>query len=149
MTEQSLKSYAHTSVSPGRTKEQIETLLRKIGAVGFRWDTGLLSLKASENACGFEQLAARIRWYGNDLAFRLRIEYVTEREQRQNLRALYWYLKAKIEAIEFGIVDLEQEFMPYMLAPSGRTMYDELGGSNLRLLSAPEESEEETDVETD
>lgn len=137
----SLKSYAHTSVGAGRTKEQIESLLKKVGAVGFRWDSELPEMRASENACGFEQLSAMIRWHGRNLAFRLRIEYVEERQQRQNLRALYWYLKAKIEAIEFGIVDLEQEFMPYMLAASGQTLYDELGGASMRLLTAPQEED--------
>jgi len=139
----SLKSYANTSVGAGRTKEQIEILLRKVGAIGFRWDSGLPELRASENACGFEQVSALISWHDRKMAFRLRIEYADDRQQRQNLRALYWYLKAKIEAIEFGIVDLEQEFLPYMLAPSGETLYDELGGSHIRLLNAPDESEEE------
>lgn len=138
----SLKSYANTSVGAGRTKEQIEALLHKVGAIGFRWDSGLpYGEEFNGGAVGFEQLAALIRWHGRKLAFRLRIEYETERQQRQNLRALYWYLKAKIEAIEFGIVDLEQEFMPYMLAPSGQTLYDELGGLDLKLLSAPEEED--------
>ena len=139
---ESLKSYAHTSVGAGRTKEQIELLLVKVGAVGFRWDSGLPQLRDSENACGYEQLSAMIRWHDRKLAFRLRIEYIDERQQRQNLRALYWYLKAKIEAIEFGIVDLEQEFMPYMLVASGQTLYDELGGSHMRLLTAPQEGED-------
>lgn len=140
----SLQSYAHTSVSPGRTKEQIELLLSKVDAVGFRWDSGLPELRDSENAYGFEQLTAGLRWNGRELAFRLRIEYADEKRRRQNLRALYWYLKAKIEAIEFGIVDLEQEFLPYMLAASGQTLYDELGGPQIPLLAAPQG--EETDV---
>lgn len=143
MAQQSLKSYAHTSVGAGRTKEQIETLLKKVGAIGFRWDSHIpYEDEFGVGAEGDEQLSALIQWHGRKLAFRLRIEYVTEREQRQNLRALYWYLKAKIEAIEFGIVDLEQEFLPYMLAPSGKTVYDELGGSSVRLLAAPNEEEE-------
>lgn len=139
---ESLKSYAHTSVGAGRTKEQIESLLKRVGAVGFRWDSGLPQLRDSENSCGFEQLSAMIRWHDRKLAFRLRIEYIDDRQQRQNLRALYWYLKAKIEAIEFGIVDLEQEFMPYLLAASGQTLYDELGGAGMRLLSSPQEEED-------
>lgn len=132
----SLSSYANTSVGAGRSKEQIEKLLHKVGAVGFRWDSGL----PQEDACGYEQLTAALSWNSRKLAFRLRIEYTSDKQQRQNLRALYWYLKAKIEAIEFGIVDLEREFMPYMLAPSGLTMYDELGGANMRLLLESGES---------
>ncbi len=138
----SLKSYANTSVSAGRTKEAIEELLHRVGALGFQWDSGIPLLKASENACGFEQVSALIEWHGRRMGFRLRIEYAnSDQERRQRLRALYWYLKAKIEAIEFGIVDLEQEFMPYMLAASGRTLYDELGGEHMKLLPEPLEEE--------
>lgn len=142
----SLESYVNTKVGAGRSKEQIEALLHKVGAVGFRWDSGLPQLRDSENAVGFEQLTAGLEWNERKLAFRLRIEYATPQQQRQNLRALYWYLKAKIEAIEFGIVDLEQEFMPYLLAQSGRTLYDELGGADTKLLAAPRE---ESNVEPD
>lgn len=139
----SLRSYANTTVGAGRSKEQIETLLKKVGAIGFNWVSQLPYDKDDgASVGGLEQLNAMIRWEGRTLSFRLSVTWDTERQQRQNLRALYWYLKAKIEAIEFGIVDLEQEFMPYMLAQSGRTLYDELGGSNSRLLAAPVEREE-------
>lgn len=139
----SLESYAHTSVSPGRTKEQIEKLLERVGAVGFRWDSGRPQQSDGNSvydvlAHGYEQLTAGLRWNDREIAFRLRIEYLDEKKQRQNLRALYWYLKAKIEAIEFGIVDLEQEFLPYVLVSGDETVYDSLGGPNLRLLVAPE-----------
>ena len=133
----SLASYANTSVSAGRTKEQIEKLLDKVGATGFRWD----STRPNGDLCGFEQITAGLEWNDKKVAFQLRITYEDERKQRQNLRALYRYLKAKIEAIEFGIVDLE--FLPYLLASSGRTMYDELGGPRLRLLTTPEREEED------
>ncbi len=135
--KQSLISYANTSVSSGRSKEQIEAMLQKVGAVGFRWDSGLPG-----EVCGFEQLGAIIEWNGRKLAFRLKIEYEDERERKRMLRALYWYLKVKIEAVQLGLVDLEQEFLPFMLAPSGKTMYEELGGSDIRLLAAPDESAE-------
>ena len=138
----SIRSYANTSVGAGRSKEQIEKLLHKVGAVGFRWDSGLPVQRGSDTPLGYEQLTAALSWNDRKLAFRLRIEYADQKQQRQNLRALYWYLKAKIEAIEFGIVDLEQEFMPYMLAPSGRTLYDELGGRDTRLLLESGESDD-------
>ncbi len=138
----SLKSYANTSVGAGRSKEQIEKLLHKVGAVGFRWDSALPQEGVGVSAAGYEQLTAALSWNGRKLAFRLRIEYTSDKQQRQNLRALYWYLKAKIEAIEFGIVDLEREFLSYMLAPSGQTMYDELGGANMRLLLESGESDD-------
>ena len=84
MASQSLKSYANTSVGAGRTKEQIEKLIQKVGAVGFRWDSGLPELRDSENACGYEQLSALIHWHRRKLAFRLRIVLVFEGEDRSD-----------------------------------------------------------------
>lgn len=133
-----LHSYSNTTVGAGRSKEQIEILLKKVGAIGFNWVSHIpFKEDGGETVEGLEQLNAMLRWQGRKVSFRLAIRWVTDKQQRQNLRALYWYLKAKIEAIEFGIVDLEQEFMPYMLAPSGNTLYDELGGAHNRLLAAP------------
>jgi len=133
----SLRSYANTTVGAGRSKEQIELLLKKVGAIGFNWVSHIPFKEDGEGIEGLEQLNAMLRWQSRKVSLRLSIRWVTDKQQRQNLRALYWYLKAKIEAIEFGIVDLEQEFMPYMLAPSGQTLYDELGGAHNRLLAAP------------
>jgi len=55
------------------------------------------------------------------------------------MRGLYWYLKVKVEAVQLGIVELEQEFLPYLLTAKGTTVYDELGGAHIRLLEAPRE----------
>ncbi len=38
-----------------------------------------------------------------------------DRAERQVWRVCYWWLKSKLEAIEFGLVEFEQEFLPYML----------------------------------
>jgi hypothetical protein len=130
----SLASYANTGVPPGRSKEQIEELLIKVGAVGFRWSS-------RTTLPGEEVLEAGLEWQGREVAFRLKVTYEDERERKQRLRALYWYLKAKVEAIIFGLVDLEREFLPYMLTASGETVFDHLGGQNMRLLAAPEVEE--------
>lgn len=128
-----LKSYSDTTVSPGRSKEQIEGLLLKVDATGFRWSTQL----ASSSGPGYERLEAALDWNEKQIAFRLEVDYEDERQKRQRLRALYWYLKAKIEAIQFGLVDLEREFLPYLITSSGKTVYEELGGTGMKLLPAP------------
>lgn len=130
----SLSSYANTNVTPGRSREQIEDLLIKVGAVGFRWSS-------RTTMPGEEVLEAGLEWQGREVAFRLTVAYEDERQRKQRLRALYWYLKAKVEAIMFGLVDLEREFLPYMLTASGETVFDHLGGQNMRLLAAPEVEE--------
>lgn len=129
MPRESLKSYASTNVAPGKTKEQIEELLIRVGAVGFRW----VSRIGSD-----EVLEAGLMWKDRELAFRLSVSFEDEQERKQKLRALYWYLKAKVEAIEFGLVDLEQEFLPSLLTSSGETVYEHLGGENMKLLALPE-----------
>lgn len=134
MTPQmSLTSYANTSVAPGRSKEQIEDLLIRVGAVGFRWSS-------RTTLPGEEVLEAGLEWNGREIAFRLNVTYEDDQQRKQRLRALYWYLKAKVEAIMFGLVDLEREFLPYMLTASGETVFDELGGQNMRLLAPPQEA---------
>ncbi len=127
----SLQSYAQTQVAAGKTKDQIEELLTRVGAVGFRW--------ASRTVLpGEDILEAGLECNGRQLAFRLAVRYEDDRERKQRLRALYWYLKAKVEAIQFGIIDLEQEFLPYLITASGETVFDHLGGSNMKLLALPE-----------
>ena len=131
------KAYSDTAVSPGRSKEQIEGLLLKVDATGFRWSTQLPSGERGDITPGYERLEAALDWNDKQIAFRLEVAYADEREKRQRLRALYWYLKAKIEAIQFGLVDLEREFLPYLITASGKTVYEELGGVDMKLLPAP------------
>jgi hypothetical protein len=141
MTPQmSLASYASTSVTPARSKEQIEDLLIKVGAVGFRWSS-------RTTLPGEEILEAGLEWNGREVAFRLKVGYEDDQERKQRLRALYWYLKAKVEAIMFGLVDLEREFLPYLLTADGETVFDHLGGQNMRLLAAPNEPVEPEVIE--
>jgi hypothetical protein len=122
------QAYKDTPVESGRSKQHIEELLLKVGAKGFRWSS-LIDHS--------EVLEAGLDYEGRERAFRLTVAYGNERERRQKLRALYWYLKSKLEAIEFGLVDLEQEFLPYLLTRSGRTLYEEIGGAETKLLEAP------------
>ena len=130
----SLKSYKTTTVSVGKSREAIDKLLEKIGAVGFRWSSELNKHR--------ETLEALLEFDGKKLGFRLTVDYEDERERRQMMRALYWYLKAKVEAIEFGLVDLEREFLPYLLTPGGRTVAEELAGDKrFAMLQLPQEAQ--------
>lgn len=42
-----------------------------------------------------------------------------EQAERQVWRVAYFWLKAKYEAIDFGLVEGQQEFMPYMMLDVG------------------------------
>jgi len=133
MSTPSLQSYINTSVAPGKTKDDIEHLLQRVGADAFRWSS----------MAGHETLEASLEWGGRRVAFRLSIDYEDDRQRKQKLRALFWYLKAKIEAIQFGLVDLEHEFLPYLLTASGRTVFEDLPAEQRSgwLLEAPKDDQ--------
>lgn len=130
MTERrSLRSYAQTNVSPGQSRDVIERLLERIGVDAFRWTT-------IGNKEGIE-----FRWPRPDetpISYRLVIQFDTPRRRAQMLRALYWYLKAKIEAIEFGLLDTEQAFLPHMLTRGGETIYDRIQAGHIESLVGPD-----------
>lgn len=120
-----------------RSRDVIEALLVKIGAVGFRWDSNLPYRENGSRQLvkGWDAISARIKWQGRDLSFRMGIQWRDQDEQKIAMRALYWCLKAKVEAIQFGIVDLEQEFLPYLLDKSGEhTIYEALRESGFKML---------------
>jgi len=124
-----LDSYAQTGVTPGRSHEQIERLLQRLGVDAFRWTTE------------GEREGLEFRWPRPDrppAAFRLIVYFNSERQRAQLLRALYWYLKAKVEAIEFGLVDIEQEFFPQMLIPGGQTVFEAIKDDGLARLISPD-----------
>jgi hypothetical protein len=126
-----LKSYASTSVTPAQSRANVEDLLIKVGAKGFRWSS-------SVGYPGRESLEAVVEWEERELAFRLEVLFEDERQRKQKMRALYWYMKTKIEAVQMGLVDMEHEFLPYLLGKDGRTMYEQIRETLPKMLAAPE-----------
>lgn len=49
-----------------------------------------------------------------------------EQAIRQKWRALLLVVKAKLEAVESGITTFEQEFLPHVVMPGGRTVAEEV-----------------------
>lgn len=125
----SLPSYAQTRVQPGQSRDSIEKLLTRIGVDLFRWTT----------MAGTEGI--EFRWprpESSPVAFRFLIHFDSPTKRAQMLRVLYWYLKSKVEAIEFGLVDMEQEFFPQMLTPGGQTVYEAVQDSGMERLVGPD-----------
>lgn len=50
-----------------------------------------------------------------------------EQAVRQRWRALALVIKAKLEAVDSGIVSFESEFLPFTVLPSGNTVAEEIG----------------------
>ena len=49
-----------------------------------------------------------------------------EQAVKQRWRALLLAIRAKLEAVEVGISTIEQEFMPFVVMPDGKTLGDHL-----------------------
>ncbi len=54
-------------------------------------------------------------------------EKAFEQAVRQRWRALALAVKAKLEAVESGIAEFDQEFFAYLVLPNGRTVHEETG----------------------
>jgi hypothetical protein len=134
-----------TTVSPEKSKAEIETLLRRYGADQFvsGWDSGraLIGFRAANRHVRFElifpdpkspEFQSKRRTHR-----RSRYNAVTQKretfmvgasgdryeaEVRRRWRALALVIKAKLEAVASGIVSFETEFMAHIVLPDGRTI---------------------------
>ncbi len=145
-----LKAYSNTTVSLFKTQDDLERLLGKHGITASRW-THLAETDSTPGIVRFEFEWRREN--GGQLGFRVDVSYQyvagpkggqrgTTREQAG--RALFWHVKNLLDAVDFGIVDLEQAFLPHLLTASGRTVYEEVEPrleslpSGMGLLGLPE-----------
>ena len=145
---------ATTDVAVSRSKGAIEALLQQHGATRFAtgWD-------AQHDTIQFEMFKRTIRfilprpdpkarkfthdkrgyWIASHVARQKRMDQA----DRQRWRALYLVIRAKIEAVEAGIAVFEQEFLAFVVLPSGLTIGDSLvpllqAGRELPALPPPE-----------
>lgn len=150
-----------TSVAPEKSRAEIEATLRRYGADGFMsgWD--------DQQAQAFIQFRVKDRlvriilplpkladYKRTDPRGRVRtdrqLQNLLEQDTRQRWRALLLVTKAKLEAVAARVATFEQEFLPYIVMPDGRTAGEivlpqvadayRLGSGGLRLLPAPSES---------
>lgn len=124
-----------TSVTSDRSRAEIEKTLARYGASSF--------------AYGWERERAMVGFVANDRQVRFilplpdradrefthtptrgtrrsedQVEAAYEQAVRQRWRALSLVIKAKLEAVETGIVTFEDEFAMHMVLPDGRTVGD-------------------------
>lgn len=113
--------YAGTKVPWMQTQGHIIALLGKHGISDYRF-VGL----GSRGMIGLE-----FRWVPHPeqpgLTVRIVVPDVTDENRNARYRALYWYLKSKFEALQFGFVEFVREFLPYIVTGSGQTVYEVLG----------------------
>ena len=125
-----VKAYKHTAVSWGKSQAQITKLLTLQGIQDVRF-TFLQSQYSL--ICEFNY-PTKIEDKDVNVGIRIILPIPKsengkedERAKNQIHRALFYYLKTKFEALNFGLVEFMQEFMPHILIKelSGRqrTLY--------------------------
>lgn len=123
---------SQTSVSSEKSRREIEQTLIRYGATSFAYgwqeNAAMIGFKAHDrnirlvlpmpdrDHCAFTRTpTGRARSASEaDKAF--------EQAVRQKWRALALVIKAKLEAVESGIVTFEDEFAMHMVLPGGRTV---------------------------
>lgn len=126
-------SYAeNTSVPVDRSKAEIERTLSRYGAEGFMY-----GIKRDRALVAFEAHGRHVRFMlpmpdQDDAAFsrtptgRKRkgdaLNSAYEQEIRRRWRALALAIKAKLEAVDTGITEFDEEFLAHIVMPNGRTV---------------------------
>lgn len=125
-----------TTVAVTRSKAEIEDTLQRYGCSGFMsgWldDVAMISFQVENRHVKFllpmpDKMDATFtetdtgRERSADAAYK-----AWEQGCRQRWRALNLAIKAKLEAVECGIVTFDQEFLAHIVAPSGRTVGQEV-----------------------
>lgn len=126
---------AKTTVTPERSLSEIMATVSRYGASGF-----LHIQRGDKVFVGFEMRARQVRFalrlpdLGSD-EFHLEpnrrrrrtpaaAKSAHDQAVRQQWRALALMIKAKLEAVESGIVEFDQEFMAHIVMPNGQTAAD-------------------------
>jgi hypothetical protein len=105
-----------TRVPVDRTRQEIEKLITRAGAVEFGY-----AMRAGGAIITFRMHDRFVRF---DMAFPDRKGSIDKHEQeiRRRWRALLLVLKAKFEATATGITTFETEFLAHIVLPGGRTV---------------------------
>lgn len=130
-----------TSVSPEKTKAEIEETVRRFGASAFvsGWEPGraFVQFKVRDRFVRFDVVLPigteerfkkkpNPRYPNNRLYDKARtpeqIKAAVDQETRTRWRALLLSIKAKLAAVQAGIESFESAFLPYVLLPDGRTV---------------------------
>lgn len=124
------KYAAGTTVSVEKSRNELDALLKKYGTTGFAY-----ARRPGIEIIGFEYAQRTIQF---TLVEPLRNEYKTnargylksstdidkhwEQAKRQFWRIFLMTIKAKLEAVECGIVTFEEEFLAHTVTPDGTTV---------------------------
>ena len=102
--------YRGTEVPVGRTQEAIRLLLKKYDVRATRFTAAgvHIAMEFVRHKQGYKIAAESL---GSD-----------EKSERQIWRVVFYWLKSKLEAVNFGLMEFETEFLPYALISGGQTV---------------------------
>jgi len=135
------KAYKQTKVPVSRSQEGIRKILRKYGVVGYQFTDNL------EDNTVVLRFVKRVEGTPRTV----QITLATENNEQQAYRALYYWLKSQLEAVDFGLLSFEHVFLAHfewVLDSGERTTIGDMILPRLaqqdhgRLLEGPEEIEE-------
>ena len=126
----------HTSVSPEKSKMEIERTLSRYGATAFMtgWGNGkaLITFEAQCRRVKFvlpipERTAREFTHRGYTRLAQSAADARYDQEIRRRWRALALAIKAKLEVVQTGIATFEEEFMAHIVLPNGSTVGEWMG----------------------
>ena len=136
---------ASTDVSSDKSLSEIRRTIQKYGAThfGFVDEPGRASVafRVDERQVRFslplpDRDSRDFTHHSRGPRDKAAAEKLYEQAIRQRWRALALAVKAKLEAVEAGIGEFDQEFFGYLVLPNGRTMFEETHEQVVRALAA-------------
>lgn len=136
-----------TTVTPEKTRGEIETVLARYGADSFAYLTD-----PTQAAVAFRMNGRAVRFHipldvdpaqfhytkGRQRRSNAQVAELVQGEIRRRWRALLLCVKGKLEAVESGITTFEEEFLAHLVLPSGQTVAEQLVPEIDRAISAGE-----------
>jgi hypothetical protein len=138
--------YSGTKIDPEDTKADITKRLKAHGITSERiqWTGDTLrfivpyEVNGVQKGLGFEikppHIAAKKRTWN---AGRGRYEIIEVPLVAQAMRLMLWYIDAKLKAIEWGLVDTREEWMPNIVIPGTNTRSARSSWSASRTIHSP------------
>lgn len=126
---------ARTTVSPERSRTELEQILHRYGATAFAYGyeggRAVVNFRAHGRIVRFTVTLPAPDDYLYDRGGRRRaptaMRAAQEQAIRQRWRALVLMVKAKLEAVESGITSFEEEFLAHILLPDATTVGEWIG----------------------
>jgi hypothetical protein len=130
-----------TVVAPEKSRAEIESLLRKYGAIDFAsgtYDSGgraIIGFKCQNRLLRFELRLPKqdekrfVLIPGSSYRHRTALSALKawDQEIRRLWRSMALVIKAKLEAVQSGITTFEHEFMAHIVMPDGKTVGEHVG----------------------